>query len=181
MLERAWRRGSLPDRWKERKFTQTLRRTTRPAAPLRGHKSRRNSNSKRHRHAYVHSTTSHYRGGRESSYMSVGRRTEEEMWEMETMECYSAVNTDGITPQHTGTQDKTETGSQTQETGLWASRGVRVGDRWTGSSGLADANYYTQKAQTTTYYTARGSICKILGYTIREKNMKKEMYIYMHN
>ena len=94
--------------------------------------------------------------------MSVGRRTEEEMGEMQTMVYYSAVNTDGITPQHKGTHDKTETGSQTRGTGVWASRGVWVGDRWTGSLGLADANYYIQKGQTRTYYTACRSICRIL-------------------
>ena len=38
-----------------------------------------------------------------------------------------------------------ETGSETQGTGLWVPTGVRVWDRWTGSLGLADANYDIQK------------------------------------
>ena len=37
---------------------------------------------------------------------------------------------------------ETETDSQTLRTDLWLPRGRSVGEEWTGSLGLADANYY---------------------------------------
>ena len=37
---------------------------------------------------------------------------------------------------------ETETDSQTQKTDLWLPRGRGVGEGWSGSLGLADANYY---------------------------------------
>ena len=37
---------------------------------------------------------------------------------------------------------KTETDSQTYRTDLWLPRGMEEGVGWTGSLGLADANYY---------------------------------------
>ena len=38
----------------------------------------------------------------------------------------------------------TETDSQTQRTDLWLPRGIGVGEGWTGSLGLANANYYIE-------------------------------------
>ena len=37
---------------------------------------------------------------------------------------------------------ETETDSQTERTDLWLPGGREVGDKWIGSLGLADANYY---------------------------------------
>ena len=37
---------------------------------------------------------------------------------------------------------ETETDSQTQKTDLWLPRGRGAGEGWSGSLGLADANYY---------------------------------------
>ena len=41
---------------------------------------------------------------------------------------------------------ESETDSQTQRTDLWLPRGSGVEPGWTGSLGLADANYYMQNA-----------------------------------
>ena len=40
------------------------------------------------------------------------------------------------------TNEPTETDAQTQKTELWLPKMGEAGDEWTGSSGLADTNYY---------------------------------------
>ena len=49
-------------------------------------------------------------------------------------------NLNGDTNEHTY---ETKPELQTQRTGLWLPRGEEVGEGWTGSLGLADANQYT--------------------------------------
>ena len=76
MLERACRRGSPLDRWKEFQLVQLLWRTIRPATPFLGHTSRQSSNSHRHMQPSIHGSTSHYSGGRERSSVPVSTRAE---------------------------------------------------------------------------------------------------------
>ena len=75
---------------------------------------------------------------------------------------------------------KTETDSQTWRTDLWLPKGRGRGVGWTGSLGLADANYSIEKAWAMrSYCIAQGTLSNLLEQTMLEDNIRKVKCMYI--